>query len=206
MWSSKMMLLIASMLVSFSMKENSVSLINQVNNEYCIWEIPRTHLNSVETYVKAPLVKKAKRKANRKSDQLTKESYELKMNSPSLQDSIFEYMKTRLLVPTAAFALAVHESGNFMSKLWREGNNMFGISYASKVGADFKVWSTGDNHWKAGWNDWRKGIDAFAAWEQRKGIKATTPDEYFNELRRIGYARDRLHGAKLRNHHKKLFI
>lgn len=133
-------------------------------------------------------------------------TYHPKFISNSLQDSIFQYMKmVNLQCPEAAFALAWHETGGFTSKLWREGNNCYGMKFDHKLSPDFQLWSVGDKHYKAGWNSWKSCVDAFAEWEKRKRITATTPQAYVQELRRIGYASDPLHGAKVIAHVKRLF-
>jgi hypothetical protein len=69
---------------------------------------------------------------------------------PSLQDSVFNYMKTVCAYPEGAFALAIHETGNFTSRTFRLGNNMFGMKAVPMLNCDYVIWSTGDNHNKCG--------------------------------------------------------
>lgn len=137
------------------------------------------------------------------------EELTLAFASPSLQDSVYKYMQEKVAFPAGALALAVHETGNFTSRTFRLGNNMFGMKAVAMLNCDYTVWSTGDNHNKCGWSDWKECIDAYAEWEIRKGItreNTKSIGDYTSHLRRIGYAADPLHKTKVTAHFKKLFI
>jgi len=199
------------MLISFSFSNPNVTNDINTNNDLCfedkIFDTQSYTIWNTKNYIK---INKRKRKAKLRSARPASTLFTSewkgtpKFISNSLQDSIYNYMKETLMVPEVALALAVHESGNFTSNLWLKGNNCFGLAFNEKLSPDFKVWSVGDNHYKCGWTDWRKCIDAFAAWEKRK-IKADNAESYFRELRRIGYASDKNHGAKVKAHMLRLF-
>jgi uncharacterized FlgJ-related protein len=81
----------------------------------------------------------------------TEKIYIPKFEKNSKFGEIYEYMKGKVKAPEATFALAVHETGGFTSKLAQNANNLFGFVYSPQ--SDFKYWSNGDGHYKSGWYD-----------------------------------------------------
>lgn len=214
MWNLKNVALIGAMLVNFSFSNPEINNYWNYNSNYTCWEevvynlYNQSNIHNTNTYIEKKIPKKRIKRSTLLTSRLNSEekrNYETRLIPNSLQDSIYQYMKLTLKVPEAAFALAWHESGGFSSKLWREGNNPFGMKATKSLNYDFTVWSVGDQHWKAGWNHWKQAIDNFAAWEERKKINAETPEQYVRELRRIGYAEDPYHGSKVLGYVAKIF-
>ena len=148
-------------------------------------------------------------------DSLIKEIITIKEKGPilvptfkekSLFSEVYTYIKNKLKCPEAMFSLAVHESGGFTSNLAKKGNNFFGIKWNPT--ADFKIWSRGDGHYKCGWNDWKKGVDYMAMWQEkmeRRGLDTSSNEAYIKSLRKIGYATDPNHGVKVMNPYHNYF-
>ena len=67
------------------------------------------------------------------------EELTLAFASPSLQDSVYKYMQEKVAFPAGALALAVHETGNFTSRTFRLGNNMFGMKAVAMLNCDYTV-------------------------------------------------------------------
>jgi len=95
------------------------------------------------------------KKVPKKSRRFTPKHYEMKDSTVFLQE-VYSYMQEKNLPSAEAWlALACHETDRFKSSLFRKGQNMFGLkALDSANGAyDFKIWSTGDQHHKMGFND-----------------------------------------------------
>ena len=91
--------------------------------------------------------------------------------------------------PDIVFAQAILETGYFSSKMAVKYNNLFGL-YNSKTGTYYK------------YNHWRESIEAYKRHIQRR---YEPPDNYYQFLDNIGYAKDTEYIKKLKiivNRHK----
>lgn len=120
-----------------------------------------------------------------------------------------DYMRQHLYQPEVNFALAVHESAGFTSKLFKRSNNMFCHVYTAKRPSDFKVYSAGDGHYKMGWKTWQQAVRDMRMWQdnmiKRGKLDVSSPQAYMKSLKRLGYATDPSHMAKVNQTFKKYF-
>lgn len=84
--------------------------------------------------------------------------------------------------PDIVYAQAVLETGNFKSQGCIKDNNLFGL-YNSK------------NKRYHRFNHWTDSVIAYKKWVQRR---YRPPEDYYNFLKRIGYAKDKRYIGKLK--------
>lgn len=110
--------------------------------------------------------------------------------------SVDEFRQYGIRFPELVLAQAVHETGIFKSKVFKENHNLFGMKYNSRGYA----YTTKNGHafyphishsGPCGWECYNLSLKDYKAWQDRfVPDTVTTVESYMAALQRKGYAED----------------
>lgn len=133
-----------------------------------------------------------------KENNISFESKDNKKDSLSIQDSIYSFIfNLRLENPKIVMAQCIEESGNFKSKLFKEGYNCLGMKCPSKR----PTLAKGILYGHGKFDSWKECLIDYSIWQQiyARGLKE---EEYFAYLDRV-YAEKKGYSNRLKEIIKK---
>ena len=113
---------------------------------------------------------------------IVKDTVFVKASVPSLskENVLLELLKQEVPFPKIVLAQSIHETGNYKSRLCRVNNNIFGMKHRNK------------------YKKYNNYIECIADYKKRISSRYRKGEDYYQFLKRIGYASDPEYNSRIK--------